>query len=90
MPFVEDLSVYFTDFGVAATLDGQAVRGVFDNGYMQALGGMASAEPSFMLRSADASTATQASLLVVAGTTYRVRSLQPDGTGVTTLLLERQ
>lgn len=90
MPFVEDLAVYFTDLGVPATMDGQAVRGIFDNGYMQALGGMASAEPSFTLPSADAAAATQASVLVVAGVTYRVRNPQPDGTGITVLPLERQ
>lgn len=92
MPFVEDLSVFFntSELATAATLDGVAVAGIFDNPYAQAFDGMATAEPMYTLPSASAAGATQASLLVVQGTSYRVRSVQPDGTGLSTLLLNRQ
>lgn len=88
--FSEDLSAYFSvaGFASAATLDGAAVTGIFDNAYTEAFG-MASRAPMFTLPTASAASATQASVLVVGGTTYRVTSVQPDGTGVTTLLLER-
>lgn len=91
MPFVEDLSAFFSTsaFATTATLDGASVAGIFDNAYMDALG-LATTEPRFTLRSTDATTTTTASLLVVNGATYRVRSVQPDGTGVTVLALERQ
>lgn len=90
MDLAADMSVFFSDFGVAATLDGGAVRGIFDSEYMQAFGGMAGNATAFKLATASTTGVTTASLLVVGAATYRVRSVQPDGTGVTTLLLERQ
>lgn len=89
---VEDLSVFFAtaDFAVAATLDGVGVQGLFDNAYLQAFDGIATSGTTFTLPTAHAAGANSASVLVVAGTTYRVRSVQPDGSGVSVLLLERQ
>jgi len=43
-----------------------------------------------MLPSADVGSAVQGSTLVIGSATYRVTSVQPDGTGVTTLTLELQ
>lgn len=88
--FAEDLSPFFNaaELATAATLDGAAVTGIFDNAYTEVFG-MASRAPMFMLPTASASSATQASVLVTGGVTYRVTSVQPDGTGVTTLMLER-
>lgn len=90
MPFAEALSPFFNvaEFASLATLDGAAVQGIFDNAYTEAFG-MASRAPMFTLPTASAASATQASVLVVDGTTYRVTSVQPDGTGVTVLMLER-
>ena len=90
--FVEDLSVFFvsSDFAVTATLDGVSVLGLFDNGYLQAFDGIATSGTTFTLPTAQTVSATSASVLVVNGTTYRVRSVQPDGSGVSVLLLERQ
>lgn len=90
MDIAADVPTFFTDFGVDATLDGGAVRGIFDRDYAQAFDGIASTSPVFTAPSTAVSAATTASLLVVAGNTYRVRSVQPDGTGVTLLLLELQ
>jgi hypothetical protein len=89
--FAEYLSPFFNtaELATAATLDGASVTGIFDNAYTEAFG-MASRAPMFTLPSANAAAATQASVLVVDGSTYRVTSVQPDGTGVTTLMLERQ
>jgi hypothetical protein len=89
MSLVEDLSVFFADFNTTATLDGAAVDVIFDNAYADPLG-VATRQPQAMLTTASAAAATQASVLVVGGVTYRVRSMEPDGTGVTTLTLERQ
>ena len=89
----EDLAAYFDTtswFAQSATLDGVTVAGIFDSPYLQAFDGIASAAPSFTLPSTSAASATSASVLVLAGTSYRVRSVQPDGTGISTLVLERQ
>lgn len=90
MPFAEDLAPFFetAEFATAATLDGASVAGIFDNAYIDSLG-LASRAPMFTLPTASASTATQASVLILDGTSYRVTSVQPDGTGVTMLTLER-
>lgn len=88
--FAEDLSPFFkvAEFASSATLDGAPVTGIFDNAYAESLG-MATRIPMFTLPTASAVSATQASVLVVGGVNYRVTSVQPDGTGVTVLMLER-
>jgi len=80
----------FDRLGVDMLLDGVAVRGFFSSAYAQAFDGMATTSTAATLPSAACATTTNASTLVVAGSTYRVRSSQPDGTGITTLILERQ
>lgn len=91
MAYAEDLSPFFDPEmdGDTALLDGASVNGIFQNGYAEAFG-MAAHDSRFTCPAAATDTTTQASVLVVRGITYRVRSIQPDGTGVCTLLLERQ
>lgn len=77
-------------FGVSATLDGAPVVGIFDSPYSEAYG-VATRAPSFRVR--DGMGPTQASQLTIpsgpgAGT-WRVRSIEPDGTGMTVLGLEK-
>lgn len=93
MAFTEDLAPFFSaaDFAVAATLNGAAVTGIFDNQYFEPLGGdVQGAQPVFLLPSASASSAAHGQSLVIGATTYRVRGVEPDGTGVTLLRLEKQ
>ena len=89
--FAEDLSVFMNvaEFAETATLDGVVVHGLFDAAYMQAFDGMAGTASAFTLTSASCNTTTNASVLVLGGKTYRVRSVQPDGTGISVLILER-
>jgi hypothetical protein len=89
--FAEDLSVFFdlAGHGTAATVGGQAVVGIWENGYADAFDALGLRDPRLTLPTAAAPAATAGTAVVVAGTTYRVASVQPDGTGVTTLLLER-
>lgn len=89
---VEDLSAFFsaTDFATQATLNGVGVLGIFDQPYLQALEGIATTGPVFTLPTAQAAATQQGATLLVAGGTYRVRSVQHDGTGVTALQLEQR
>jgi hypothetical protein len=80
-------AAYFTDFGVPATLDGAPVRGIFDNAYGESFGLVASSSPVFRLPSSIAVTTGQT--LVIAATTYTVAGIEPDGTGLTVLRLEK-
>lgn len=63
---------------------------IFDNAYQSALGGLVeSSGPQCIGRTSDLAAAVQGVSIVIGGTSYRVRGNQPDGTGVTTLELER-
>ncbi len=88
MAFVEDVAPFLRDFGTDAVLNGAPVSGIFDNEYVEAFG-MASRQPMFTLPTAQAGSVTQSSVLVVEGVSYRVTRAEPDGTGVTVLMLER-
>lgn len=92
MPFNEDLSAFFADFADQAQLGGQPVRGIFDNGYALAAGGvvgLASTQPAFTLATSSVGPDVVGQTLVVGSTSYVVAEHQPDGTGVSLLLLER-
>ena len=90
---------------VETTLAGQVVRGIFDNAYQLAdVGGagMASTQPTLTLPTAQippvvidwfrhyAEPFDPADLhMQIAGATYKAVAHEPDGTGVSLLLLER-
>jgi hypothetical protein len=63
------------------------VNGIFDNEYGE-VNGMAATRPVFMVESTDVSDATDGAKLTVNSVVYTIRVVQPDGTGVTTLILE--
>lgn len=96
MAFEEDLSLFLSadEFGVVAaatTRFGEVVQFqvIFDNGYGGALGDrLESAQPQAVARSTDVADLTHGSACSINGTDYVVAGLQPDGTGMTTLILE--
>jgi hypothetical protein len=86
---LEHLDAYFADFAIAATLPSSAVvRGLFDNGSGEALG-MLGSEPRFTGKTIELTGLTYGASLSIGGTAYTVRENRPDGTGLTTLVLER-
>lgn len=90
--FVEDHSAYLADFAVDATVNGQAVRGIFDNGF--ALGdvgmaGMAGTQPVLTVPTTSVPASPIGVAAVVNATNYLVAAHEPDGTGMSRLLLER-
>lgn len=87
---MDDIALYFDLLGIPAALDGAEVMGIFDNGYMEALGGINTRQPSFRLASANTFTTTRASTLAVEGAVYRVKNIELDGLGTTVLMLELQ
>lgn len=72
---------------VTATVGGVSVSGIFDDAYLDPLG-IAGSQPSLLCASADVSGAAQGSAVVVNAVSYTVGSIQPDGTGMTRLLLQ--
>ena len=73
-----------------ATLPGGTVVPViFDNGYAQGLGGMVeTSQPSCQIASTEAAALVQGGVLAIGAVSYRVAEVHPDGTGITTLVLE--
>lgn len=62
---------------------------IFDNAYAGLLGDrLEGAQPQAVARSADVADLTHGSACTINGTDYVVAGLQPDGTGMTTLILE--
>lgn len=92
--FTEDTSAYFdttTGFAQLATVGGVAVGIIFDNGY--ALGnvglmGMASSQPAITLKTSDVPANPVGSAVTVGSVAYVVGAHEPDGTGLSRLVLE--
>ena len=87
------------DFGIAAKFTPQNsferdIIGIFDNDFVEvdAGGGVGFAlqQPRFLCRTSDVLTATQGDKLRVNSTNYTVQIVQDDGTGMTTLVMEKQ
>lgn len=97
-----DRAIFFSpnDFGVAAsyTRSGGStttINGIFDNEYLGQESGagvvFSVTQPRLMIREADLPAgADEDDTVVVSGVTYKVKVFEPDGTGVTSLILEKQ
>jgi len=87
------------DFAVTAkvTLVGgnsKKINVIFDSEYYQSqlVGdvGIANADPQVLCKTIDVTNITQGASLVISGTTYYVTSVEPDGTGMTRLVLSKR
>lgn len=74
---------------VAVTLPSSAViRGIFDAAYADPLG-MAGNTPQLRVSTSDVSSVATGQVLTVEATSYTVVGIEPDGTGISTLILRR-
>jgi hypothetical protein len=95
MAFTENLSDFInpdTPGYVVATVDGQAVPGIFVNEYAGAnlgLAGFESPSPQLHVEAADIAGVEQDDAVVIAAVNYKVASIEPDGTGITVLQLKK-
>lgn len=90
--FTEDLSAFMNvaEFATTVTLAGVPVSAIFDSAY--ALGsvgeyGMASSQPMLTLATADVPAAPIGQAVVVNGVNYLVTAHEPDGLGISRLLM---
>lgn len=91
MAFAETLAIFWSDFGDDAVIGGVSVRGILDQGYYEPLGGfVAGNQPTFTCATAEVLNIPQGTSVTVRGVAYKVRGIEPDGTGVTLLRLEEQ
>lgn len=92
MAFAEDLAPFFSpdEFAVSATIGAATVQVIFDNGYQAVLAGlMESQVPTCVGATADLAAAVEGTAVTIESVAYKVVDNQPDGTGVTTLVLEK-
>ena len=94
MAMLEDFTAFFNpdEFASDATLGGVAVCGIFDKAYQ--LGdaggnGFATSQPVFTLASSSVPASVTGLPMVIGGFSYVVVLCEPNGTGVTQLLLEK-
>jgi len=94
-----ELDVFFgvVDFAVAATYTPSGgspvtVNGIFDNEFFEAdaggMVGVAIQQPRFDCSASSVSGALEGDTIVINSVNYVIRVVQPDGTGITTLVLE--
>ena len=87
-----DLDIFVDDqtgFAVTATIGGVEVTGILDNQYVEVLDS-AGTHPVLTCKTADVAEATEGTAVIIAGVEYEVIVPQPDGTGITQLVLEEQ
>lgn len=72
---------------VTATVGGVSVSAIFDNGY-NAVMGIDGSTPVITAKSSDVSSAVRGTAVVVDGVSYTVQGIEPDGLGITRLILE--
>lgn len=89
MTFTEDIAAFFNDFAVDATLNGADVQVIFDAVYQDPFN-VESCGPVATILTAAVPSVAHGQSLVIGSTTYKVRGIEPDGTGITLLRLERQ
>lgn len=94
MPFTEDMSAYLRtgDFGTAAVYSGSGatINGILDAEYLEPMGRVQASQPVFTCSTADVASATHGQTLTVGATVYKIVGVEPDGTGMTVLRLEKQ
>lgn len=88
MPFAEDFAPFFSDFGEAAVFGAQTVQGIFDTPSATALD-VYGTQPVFTAPTASLAGVAAGTSATVRGVVYTVVGVEPDGTGVTLLRLER-
>lgn len=67
------------------------IKGIFDNEFYELIGETArtrSSQPMLLCRTADTSNAVHNSMLEIGADRYKIVGVEPDGTGITLLLLE--
>lgn len=91
--FAEDLAPFFDvdDFAVTASIGSVTVKGIFDNpskDYHLGLAGISDSKPTFTGRTADLAAALYGTAITINGINWTVEDNNPDGTGVTVLVLK--
>ena len=91
MAFTENLTDFFYDehgFAVNATLGAATVTVIFDAAYADAFGLVAGTAPTALGISTQLATAAIGGTITINAVAYTITAIQPDGTGLTRLMLQ--
>lgn len=90
----DDRSYMLADFGVTVTFGASTFQAIFENDHIpvEAGGGVEFSIQQAMIlcRTSDVTGIGQGSLVSISGNSYAVSDVQPDGQGMTMLVLEDQ
>ena len=89
--FAEDLSEFLDDTELAdnATIGASTIAGNFDNQFVE-VNGIEGVRPVFTCAEANVATIAHGDALTIKSISFKVAGIQPDGTGLTSLILEKQ
>lgn len=101
MAFSEDLTIFFdnsngfsVDFVYTPTVGSPAtIKGIFDNANYEAEGGeikIQGTQPQIVCRSSDVPLPAYGEAVTIGSNSYTIVGIHPDGTGITTLILDAQ
>ena len=86
-----DRSALLNDYGTTVTkTDASTFTGIFDNDFLAVdldESEVESSEPTLLARTADVSSLAHGDTLTISAVSYTVRGIQPDGTGMTQIML---
>jgi flagellar capping protein FliD len=89
-----DRQTFLNDFGVDVVTSSKTIKGIFDSPHENLSAGgevpFSIQESYVMVRTSDVTDVGQGSTLTISDTSYAVTDVQPDGTGMTQLMLEAQ
>lgn len=89
-----DRLIFLNDFGEDINIGARTIKGIFDNPHSDVSAGgevSFSMQESFIqVRSEDVTSIGQGSIITIRGSSYAVIDIQPDGTGMTMIMLEAQ
>lgn len=95
IPFADDLTLLLDveEFATAVTYDGGTINGIFDNETIPVdAGGFTQVhqeQPRLTCRTTDVPSIAEGDAMMISATNYTVRAWIHDGTGVTTIQLEK-
>ena len=86
-----DRTAMLADYGTTVTkADATTFTGIFDNDFLAVdldESEVESTEPTLLARTADVSGLAHGDTLTISAVSYTVRGIQPDGTGMTQIML---
>jgi hypothetical protein len=87
--FTEDLDPFFNDFAIQVRINGEDITAIFSDNFVDAEG-IASTNPHLIVKSSDIPDIENEDEVEAKNTMYQVASIQPDGTGISTIFLEKK